>query len=186
MLRTTDWRVGSYYKVLYSVIIRTAYNQHGVLTMGPSGIKTGRTPIIARVAGRPYRPVPAFHWPLLLLAMIVMIVIAPWSVAGQQIENIDATVQYLITYVKESDVTFVRNTSRYSGGEAAQHINKKYQHFKDNIDTPEKFIELCATGSLMTGKPYFIISKQGEQLLSSEWLNTELQIYRLRNEYTGP
>jgi hypothetical protein len=182
--RTTDWRAGSYYKVLYSWIIRAAYNQHGVLTMGSSEIKTGQTPMMALAAGRPYRPVQAFHWQL-LLAMVLMVVIAPGSAAGQQTEDLDSTVQHLITYVKESEVFFERNTSRYSGSEAAKHINKKYQHFKDEIDTVEKFIELCATGSLMTGKPYFIITEQGEQLPSSEWLNSELQSYRLRNQSTG-
>ena len=153
--------------------------------MGLSEIKTVRTPMMTLLAGRQYRPVQAFHWQLLLLAMILMIVTVPRSVAGQT-EDIHATVHYLITYVKESDVTFERNTSRYSGSEAAQHIDKKYQHFKDDIDTPEKFIELCATGSLMTGKPYFIITEEGEQLPSGEWLNTELQSYRLRNNPTGP
>ena len=168
------------------MIIRAVYNQRGVLTMEPSETKIGRTSLSAVLVEGQYRPVQAFHWQLLLLATILLIVIAPRGMAGQQTEDIDATVQYLITYVKESDVTFERNTTRYSGSVAAEHINKKYQHFKDDIDTPEKFIELCATGSLMTGKPYFIITEQGEQLPSSEWLNTELAVYRLRNEYTSP
>ena len=150
--------------------------------MEPSETKTGRTPQSAVLVKGQYRPVQAFHWQLLLLATILLIVIAPRSMAGQQIEDIDATVQYLITYVKESDVTFKRNATHYSGSEAAQHIHKKYQHFKDDIDTPEKFIELCASGSMMTGRPYLIITKQGEQLPASEWLNTELAVYRLRNE----
>ena len=122
------------------------------------------------------------YWPLLLLLTILLAVVSPWSMAARQAEDLDATVQYLITYVKESDVTFERNSSRYTGSEAAEHINKKYRHFRDDIDTPEKFIELCATGSLMTGKPYFIITGQGEQLPSGQWLNAELSVYRLRNE----
>jgi len=122
-------------------------------------------------------------WPLLLLLTILLAVVSPWSMAARQAEDLDATVQYLITYVQESDVTFERNSSRYTGSEAAQHINKKYRHFRDDIDTPEKFIELCATGSLMTGKAYFIITGQGEQLPSGEWLNKELSVYRLRNEH---
>jgi hypothetical protein len=123
------------------------------------------------------------YWPLLWLVTMLLVVVSPWSMAARQAEDLDMTVQYLITYVKESDVTFERNSSRYTGREAAEHINKKYLHFKDDIDTPEKFIEICATGSLMTGKPYFIITGQGEQLPSAEWLNTELSIYRLRNEH---
>jgi hypothetical protein len=123
------------------------------------------------------------YWPLLLLVTLLLVVVSPWSMAARQAEDLDTTVQYLITYVKESDVTFERNSSRYTGREAAEHINKKYRHFKDDIDTPEKFIELCATGSLMTGKPYFIVTGQGEELPSAEWLNTELSVYRLRNEH---
>jgi hypothetical protein len=154
--------------------------------MHPGKTKAGQiTPTVMSDRGH-YRQLQAFHWQLLLLATILLIVIAPRAMAVQQTEDIDATVQYLITYVKESDVTFERNTSRYTGSEAAEHINKKYRHFKDDIDSPEKFIELCATGSLMTGKPYFIITMQGEQLPSSEWLHSELQSYRLRNENTDP
>lgn len=124
-------------------------------------------------------------WPLLLLVSLLLAAVSPWSLAARQADDLDAAVQYLIAYVKESDVTFERNSSRYSGAEAAAHINKKYRHFKDDIDTPEKFIELCATGSLMTGKPYFIITGQGEQLPSGEWLNAELSVYRLRNGHGG-
>jgi len=133
-----------------------------------------------------HRQQQAFRWMMFLLLMMLMVAMAPRSMAGQQTVDLDATVQYLITYVQESDVVFERNSSRYSGEEAAQHINKKYQHYKDDIDTPEKFIKLCATGSLMTGKPYFIITSGGEQLLSSEWLQTELAVYRLRTEYGAP
>jgi len=121
-----------------------------------------------------------------LLFTIIFFLIVPRTMAGQPAEDLDATVRYLIAYVQESDVTFKRNSTRYNGVEAAEHIDRKYQHFKDDIDTPEKFIELCATGSLMTGKSYFIITRQGKQLPSSEWLHTELAAYRLRNEYTGP
>jgi hypothetical protein len=125
------------------------------------------------------------YWSRLLLATILLVVASPWSLAasqpGSQPEDLDTTVQYLITYVKDSDVTFERNSGRYTAREAAEHINNKYRHFKDDIDTPEKFIELCATGSLVTGRPYFIITRQGEQLPSGEWLNAELSVYRLRN-----
>ena len=154
--------------------------------MGVAKIKTGQTHLMACVVAGKYRRVQAFQWQLLLLATILLIMVAPRAIAGQQTEDIEATVQYLISYVKEADVTFQRNSTRYTGNEAAEHINKKYQHFKDDIDTPEKFIELCASGSMMTGRPYLIITKQGEQLPASEWLNTELAIYRLRNEYAGP
>lgn len=144
-------------------------------------METGYKQLVESIAqtreGQAHRP----YWSQLLLATILLVVASPWSLAAMQAEDLDTTVQYLITYVKESDVTFERNSGRYTAREAAEHINNKYQHFRDDIDTPEKFIELCATGSLVTGKPYFIITSQGEQLPSSEWLNAELSIYRVRN-----
>lgn len=151
-----------------------------------NGRRSGQRPLRSAVAGEQYHPAQALHWQLLLLAALLLIMIAPRAMAARQAEDLDATVQYLITYVKESDVTFERNFSSYNGTDAAAHINKKYQHFKDEIDTPEKFIELCATASLMTHKPYLVTTKQGKQQPSSEWLNTELAVYRLRNEYTAP
>jgi hypothetical protein len=151
-----------------------------------NGRRSGQRPLRSAVAREQYHPAQAFHWQLLLLAAMLLIMIAPRAMAARQAEDLDATVQYLISYVKESDVTFERNFSSYNGTDAAAHINKKYQHFKDEIDTPEEFIELCATASLMTHKPYLVTTKQGKQQPSSEWLNTELAIYRLRNQYTAP
>lgn len=154
--------------------------------MGLGNTKTAPAALPAALVRGQYCSVPALHWQLFLLATILLIMLVPRAMAGQQAEDLDATINYLISYVRDSDVTFERNTTRYNGNEAAQHINRKYQHFKDGIDTPEKFIELCASGSLMTGKPYFIITGQGEQLPSSEWLHTILAVYRLRNEHAGP
>ena len=151
-----------------------------------NGRRSGQRPLRAAVAREQHHPAQAFHWQLLLLAALLLIMMAPRTMAARQAEDLDATVQYLITYVKESEVTFERNFSSYNGTDAAAHINKKYQHFKDEIDTPEEFIELCATASLMTRKPYLVTTKQGKQQPSREWLNTELAVYRLRNEYTAP
>jgi hypothetical protein len=118
---------------------------------------------------------------LFLLTLLVLLLTAPVSAAAQQSEDLDTTIQHLITYVRESDVTFERNISRHDSVEAAAHIEKKYQHFRDEIDTPEQFIELCATASLVTGKQYLIIDSQGDEIPAGEWLNTELARYRLQN-----
>jgi hypothetical protein len=118
---------------------------------------------------------------LLLLTLMVLLLTAPVSAAAQQSEDLDTTIQHLITYVRESDVTFERNISRHDSVEAAAHIEKKYQHFRDDIDTPEQFIERCATASLVTGKQYLIIDSQGDEIPAGEWLNTELARYRLQN-----
>jgi hypothetical protein len=117
-------------------------------------------------------------WLLLLTLPFVLLLMASSSAAAQQTEDLDGTIQYLITYVRDSGVKFERNFGSHDSVEAASHIEKKYQHFKDGIDTPEKFIELSATASLVTGKKYRVITEQGEEIPAGEWLNTELDRYR--------
>jgi len=133
-----------------------------------------------RVASRQTVPQHLTGW-LLLLTLMVLLLTAPVSAAAQQSEDLDTTIQHLITYVRESDVTFERNISRHDSVEAAAHIEKKYQHFRDEIHTPEQFIERCATASLVTGKQYLITDSQGDEIPAGEWLNTELARYRLQN-----
>ena len=125
-------------------------------------------------------PEHVFYWLLLLTLPFVLLLMASNSAAAQQAEDLDATVEHLITYVKDSGVTFKRNFSSHDSVEAVEHIEKKYQHFKDEIDTPEKFIELSATASLVTGKKYMVITKQGEEIPAGVWLNAELDHYRLQ------
>jgi hypothetical protein len=83
-----------------------------------------------------------------------------------------------LKYVEESGCAFIRNDKKYSSTNAAEHIKKKYNHFKDEIDTPEKFIELCATKSLVSGKHYFVRCGGNEKTPSADWLLAELDRYR--------
>jgi hypothetical protein len=129
---------------------------------------------------RQVMPEHVFYWLLLLTLPFVLLLMASSGAAAQRAEDLDTTIQHLITYVKESGVTFERNFSSHDSVEAAEHIEKKYQHFKDEIDTSEKFIELSATASLVTGKKYRVITKQGEELPAGVWLNAELERYRLQ------
>ncbi|WP_161635439.1 DUF5329 family protein [Methylomicrobium lacus] len=66
----------------------------------------------------------------------------------------------------------------HSGKEAAEHIRKKYAHFKDQIATAEDFIALSATKSELSGKKYRVFCA-GEKVQDSErWLLGELKSYR--------
>lgn len=92
--------------------------------------------------------------------------------------SLEETVEYLIGFVGESAVTFVRNGSEYPSEEAAAHIRKKYRHFGDRIDTPEEFIDLCASRSLVTGREYQVITADGTHVPSSQWMLEALAAYR--------
>lgn len=92
--------------------------------------------------------------------------------------NDAATIEYLINYVRQSDMLFVRNFSKHKPDSAASHIQKKYDHFLDEIDSPEEFIELCATKSLMTGRDYNVVDPEGNKVKTRDWLLSALKAYR--------
>lgn len=117
---------------------------------------------------------------VLAITVTTIFFLTPSVANSSQAEPVDKTVQYLIGYVATSDVTFIRNSGKYSAKEASGHMQKKYEHFRDEINTPEDFIKLCATRSMLTGKPYLVVNKQGEESRTSEWLTAELEEYRNR------
>jgi hypothetical protein len=118
---------------------------------------------------------------LTIVLSALVLLLAPIS-HGSEAVLADKTIQHMIAHVARSDVVFVRNSQKYSGKEAAEHMQKKYAHFKDKIRTPEDFIELCASRSLLSGKPYLVINEKGEAIGSKEWLTAELERYKRESE----
>jgi hypothetical protein len=93
-------------------------------------------------------------------------------------EDLDVTITYLLTYVKNSDVVFIRNNREHTPEEAAAHMEKKYEYFREEIKTPEDFIRLTSTKSLLSGKPYKIRLKNEKTITSQKWLEDALRKYR--------
>jgi hypothetical protein len=93
-------------------------------------------------------------------------------------EDLNATIQYLLAYVKNSEVVFIRNDHEHNSHEAAVHMQRKYAHFKDKIKTPEDFIRLTATKSLVTGREYQIRTREGITISAKKWLQGVLKEYR--------
>jgi len=110
------------------------------------------------------------------LASAILIV----TFAGQTFatESLEQTVNYLIDHVGKSDATFIRNGASYTPAEAVAHIKAKYEHFKNQIKTPEDFIRLAASKSLLTGKPYLVRAPNGNEIHLDVWLTDALKEYR--------
>ena len=89
-----------------------------------------------------------------------------------------AEVQHLLAYLAGSECAMVRNGDKHSGAEGARHVQRKYDHFSDEIGSTEQFIELAATKSLRTGLPYEVHCPGAPPVRSAEWLRTELERYR--------
>ena len=119
---------------------------------------------------------------LLALALTTLLLLAPVSGQAEPSGDVDRTVQHLLDHVSGSGLTFLRNSSSYTAAEAAGHMLRKYRHFRNDIKTPEDFIELCATRSLMSGKPYLVVTEQGEEIRTSAWLTAALAEYRTQRQ----
>jgi Family of unknown function (DUF5329) len=100
------------------------------------------------------------------------------SAGRESTETVGEIIRYLLDYVVRSDCTFIRNGEPHTGKEAAEHFKSKYEHFKKEIKTPEDFIQMAATKSMITGKPYLVKTTDGTEISCAEWLGKILADYR--------
>lgn len=116
---------------------------------------------------------------LLLLATALAIPMAPAAAAPPPAAT-QAEVTHLFAYLAGSNCQFNRNGSWYSAPDAAAHLKKKYDYLADKgaIGTSESFIELGASKSSVSGKPYLVKCGQAQPEQSAPWLGAELARYR--------
>ena len=104
------------------------------------------------------------------------------ALSGGQVvraEPLAESINYLLDYVANSHATFIRNGQTHSPQEAVDHIKAKYEHFKSEIKTPEDFIRLSASKSLLTGQPYRVRTADGKETRLDEWLTAALKAHRI-------
>jgi len=87
-------------------------------------------------------------------------------------------IQYLINSVNElKGAKFIRNGTEYDAGSAASHLQLKLKAAGSKVKTAEDFIQLCATGSSVTGKPYLIRLTDGTILKSETFFRSKLKSF---------
>src|SRR5204862_4405897 len=85
-------------------------------------------------------------------------------------DSLDDTIKKLLKAVETSEAKFIRNGDEHTGKAAAEHMRKKWDHFKKKIKTPEDFIEKCATKSELSDKPYKIKTADEKIVESKDWM----------------
>jgi len=113
-----------------------------------------------------------------IIIIAVMVMFVSLDAGAEKQADLDETIAYLLEFVRTSDVIFIRNGKEHSAEDAVKHIQKKYNHYKKKIKTPEDFIEKSATKSMMSGKLYQIKLKDGTVITCKDWLTAELERYR--------
>ena len=89
-----------------------------------------------------------------------------------------AEVDHLLATLKTSDCVMIRNGKKHDGDEAADHVRRKYDHYRDKIGSTEDFIAYPATKSLISGRAYRVQCPGEESQPSADWLLAELEAYR--------
>jgi hypothetical protein len=115
-----------------------------------------------------------------LRLLLILLLLQTLSERAFSAESLEHTIQYLIDYVAKSDATFIRNGVNHTPAKAVEHIKAKNARFKNEIKTPEDFIRLSASKSLLTGKPYLVRTPDGKEMHLDVWLTDALREYRAK------
>ena len=89
-----------------------------------------------------------------------------------------AEVDHLFEYVRTSKCQIERNGQLYGGAAAEEHMQKKYEHFRGEIDSTEKFVDLVAIRSELSKKPYLVRCGSKLTMPTRGWLLAELARFR--------
>jgi hypothetical protein len=112
------------------------------------------------------------------IAVLLFLIVLPASAVA----SVEGEIKHLLNFVKKTECKYERNGTFHNGVEAANHINKKYAYFTDNIKSTEDFIKYSATKSTFSGVPYKIHCTGKPSVKSKSWLLTELMTYREKQQ----
>jgi hypothetical protein len=107
-----------------------------------------------------------------------LVILALFSGVLNAQDNIEKNkIEFLISSVENlKGAKFIRNGTEYNGTEAAQHLRMKLQSAVA-VQTADDFIRLCASKSLISGKPYMIRSSDGITLYAEKYFRDKLKEY---------
>ena len=102
--------------------------------------------------------------------------------------SVDAEIAGLFEALEQSGCRFARNGQWYDAARASKHLERKldYLRGKGSIESTEAFIELAATGSSRSGKPYLVRCGEADAEPSRAWFLRQLQALRSRRASEAP
>ena len=92
-----------------------------------------------------------------------------------------AEIEALMSKMSASGCQFERNGSWHEAADARTHLLRKLDYIekqRETLASTEQFIELAASKSSFSGKPYRVKCGSAEAVPSRDWLNRELKALR--------
>ena len=124
-----------------------------------------------------------------LLAASVLAVLSLGAAAAPTPPAVRAEIDALMAKMSASNCQFERNGSWHSALEARQHLLRKLQYIekrRETLASAEQFIDVAASKSSFSGKPYRVKCGSGEAVPSREWLTRELKALRAAGRTSPP
>jgi hypothetical protein len=109
---------------------------------------------------------------------IIAALILVLSLTTARADPLQDEIAHLIDFVRHSSCTFIRNGTEYTGAQAADHVQAKYDYYKSDIKTVDDFIDRAASKSMLSGKPYQVRCADGKTITAADWIRTEDAAYR--------
>ncbi len=111
---------------------------------------------------------------LLLACLLASAAAAPLSPPAR------SEIEGLLSRLETSGCDFNRNGTWYPGAEAKVHLMRKLKYLEDRgaVQSAEQFVELAATASSVSGRPYLVRCGNGTPVESATWLATQLRAMR--------
>ena len=106
---------------------------------------------------------------------ILLLVLAPGASAAPPAAT-QREVAALFDALAQSDCRFSRNGSWHDAARARQHLQRKYDYLleRDAVASTERFIELAATRSSLSGRPYLVRCGSAPAVESATWFRRVL------------
>ena len=113
-------------------------------------------------------------------ALGLLLLLAGGAAAQTPSAKTTQEVGQLFAALKQSNCEFSRNGSWYTAQKASEHLQRKHDYLvrKHLVTTTESFIELAATKSSISGKPYQVRCGKTAPVPSSSWFNSQLNAVR--------
>jgi uncharacterized protein DUF5329 len=118
---------------------------------------------------------------LLLLLLLSCVPLAAPRAAGSPVPPAArAEIDALMARLEASGCEVNRNGSWYPAADAKAHLTKKLEYLENrgSVQSAEQFIELAASKSSVSGRPYLIKCGSAPPVASGTWLSIELRAVR--------
>jgi hypothetical protein len=114
---------------------------------------------------------------------LFLLLIVPGTAAAQNPSPVAAReITQLFSALQSSKCEFFRNNTWYNADKATEHLHRKYDYLlkKGLVTTAESFIDLAATKSSMSDKPYLVRCGKMQPVPSKSWFTGKLKELRAR------